>query len=318
MASQAQIIAGVEMNFNFSRRIFFSLTADPHLTTEQNDLKWALVKKVTDLGYCAEIFTPPPERRIRGMASRLGWGFEACERVMRRCCGHVVIGMPRWQIQDEKNALFLATEFCQYEAAVSHTLKLPTLIISDRVIKSRLVFDPALGRYIISIPREKRTEWLESERFHSELEVWDEDMKIRPEIFLGYSSQSRGLAKQIKRLLEAELKVRVLDWHDDFKAGVSILSEISSAAERCRGGIFLFTKDDTIEGGTAKAAPRDNVVFEAGYFTSAKGHDRTLIILESGAKMPADLGGYIYASLEDRSNIEPIEVVIRTFLSENF
>jgi hypothetical protein len=71
MASQAQIIAGVEMNFNFSRRIFFSLTADPHLTTEQNDLKWALVKKVTDLGYCAEIFTPPPERRIRGMASRL-------------------------------------------------------------------------------------------------------------------------------------------------------------------------------------------------------------------------------------------------------
>jgi len=27
------------MNFNFARRIFFSLTADPHLTTEQNDLK---------------------------------------------------------------------------------------------------------------------------------------------------------------------------------------------------------------------------------------------------------------------------------------
>ena len=112
--------------------------------------------------------------------------------------------------------------------------------------------------------------------------------------------------------------VRVLDWQDGFRSGFSILSEICAAAERCSGGIFLFTKDDMLEGGTTKAAPRDNVIFEAGYFASAKGHDRVLIVLENGAKMPADLGGYIYASLDDRSNIEPIEVRIRSFLTENF
>lgn len=302
----------------FDRRIFFSLTADPHLTPEQNELKWALVKKVTDLGYGAEIFTPPPERRIRGKASRLGWGFEACEKVIRRCCGHVVVGMPRWQIKDHDDESFLATEFCQYEAAVSHTLKLPTLIFADSFIEKRLVFDPALGRYIIAIPDAKPMEWLESDGFRSAIEAWDEDVKLLPEIFLGYSSSSYGVAQQIKRVLESDFKVRVLDWQHGFKAAVSILSEISSAAERCRGGIFLFTKDDVIEGSTAKAAPRDNVVFEAGYFAAAKGHDRVLIVLESGAKMPADLGGYIYASLEDRSNIEPIVMHIGTFLSENF
>jgi hypothetical protein len=300
----------------FNRRIFFSLTADPHLTPQQNELKWGIVNKITGLGYSPEIFTAPPERRIKGMASRLGWGFDACKKVMRRCCGHVLVGMPRWPVTD--SSTFLATEFCHYEGAVSHTLDLPTLVIAEKTIESRLVFDPNLGRFIISIPLGAGTEWLESDGFRFALEAWDEEIKGRPEIFLGYSSASRGIAIQVKKLLERDLNVRVLDWHDDFKSAVSILSEIGSAAERCRGGIFLFTKDDVLEGSTGKAAPRDNVVFEAGYFASAKGHDRVLIVLESGAKMPADLGGYIYASLEDRSNIEPIEVRIRSFLSDNF
>jgi hypothetical protein len=43
-----------------------------------------------------------------------------------------------------------------------------------------------------------------------------------------------------------------------------------------------------------------------------------LIILENGAKMPADLGGHIYAVLDDRSNIEPIERRVQSFLSDNF
>jgi predicted nucleotide-binding protein len=63
-----------------------------------------------------------------------------------------------------------------------------------------------------------------------------------------------------------------------------------------------------------KAAPRDNVVFEAGYFTAAKGRDRVLIIREEGAKMPADLGGNIYLSLANRDDIRPIEQAIRDFV----
>jgi predicted nucleotide-binding protein len=64
------------------------------------------------------------------------------------------------------------------------------------------------------------------------------------------------------------------------------------------------------------AAPRDNVVFEAGYFVHAKGQRRVLIVLESGAKMPADLGGSIYAPLDDRSNIESLAGQLKRFLAE--
>jgi predicted nucleotide-binding protein len=66
------------------------------------------------------------------------------------------------------------------------------------------------------------------------------------------------------------------------------------------------------------AAPRDNVVFEAGYFVNAKGHSRVLVIRESGekrsAKMPADLGGAIDAPLPDLANIEALDQQLDRFV----
>jgi len=69
------------------------------------------------------------------------------------------------------------------------------------------------------------------------------------------------------------------------------------------------------------AAQRDNVVFEAGYFVHAKGHRRVLVIRESGrkrsAKMPADLGGAIYAPLPDLANIEALDQQLDRFRGES-
>ena len=45
-----------------------------------------------------------------------------------------------------------------------------------------------------------------------------------------------------------------------------------------------------------------------------KGKENVLIIREEGSKMPADLGGDIYASLTDRKEIAPIERTLRAFL----
>ena len=119
------------------------------------------------------------------------------------------------------------------------------------------------------------------------------------------------------------LGAKVLDWEIDFIPGRSILEQIEQAAKRSIGGIFLFTKDDDLVAGTpsAAAAPRDNVVFEAGYFIGVKGKRNVLIIRETGSKMPADLGGDIYASLPDREttppeqvSIEPIQRTLRAFV----
>ncbi len=85
------------------------------------------------------------------------------------------------------------------------------------------------------------------------------------------------------------------------------------------GGIFLFTKDDEINsGGQQRAAPRDNVIFEAGYFMNTKGRERTLLICEDGVKIPADVGGNIYLSLKDRHDISTIENDLRRFIDARF
>jgi hypothetical protein len=64
------------------------------------------------------------------------------------------------------------------------------------------------------------------------------------------------------------------------------------------------------------AAPRDNVVFEAGFFIHAKGKNNVLIIREHGAKFPADLGGDIYVSLDEKNNVEKITECINRFVND--
>jgi predicted nucleotide-binding protein len=83
----------------------------------------------------------------------------------------------------------------------------------------------------------------------------------------------------------------------DFATGSSILEEIAAARVRCDRAIFIFSEDDPLEGINGQAAPRDNVVFEVGYFVAARGARNTLIIRVGNAKMPADLGGIIYLTV---------------------
>jgi hypothetical protein len=105
--------------------------------------------------------------------------------------------------------------------------------------------------------------------------------------------------------MEHELGLRVQNYAMDFLAGPTIYEQIEVAARVCACGMFLFTNDDPLEG-RAGAAPRDNVVFEAGFFLRANGRGQVAVIREEGAKMPADLGGNVYISLKDRSDITPI------------
>lgn len=122
-------------------------------------------------------------------------------------------------------------------------------------------------------------------------------------------------AAQIKRYLNS-LNVSVLDWQSDFIPGRTIIDQIEEAAARSIARIFLFTKDDDLANPseTYQSVPRDNVVFEAGYFSGLKGKRKVLIIREASSKMPADLGGDIYASLLDRNDITPIERTLSAFV----
>ena len=224
-----------------TRRIYVSLPADRWLPTHMNDLKWAIVDEIENLGYTPEIFTNPKGKP--GLASSRAWGARDADEVVRRCSGAAVIGMARWNFKDPQGQdVRLPTEFCHYEGALARTLGLPTLVLG----------------------------------------------------------------------------ATVLDWQTDFIAGRSILAQIEEAASRCNAGIFLFTKDDDLidHGQPDTTAPRDNVVFEAGYFIGLKGKRNVLIVREQGSKMPADLGGDIYALFQNKADIGPtVERVVAGFMA---
>lgn len=294
------------------RRIFVSLPADEWLTSQEKATKWAIVRAIERAGYTTEVFLDP-----RGKPSLAGsqvWSAASCEQVMRRCEGCVLLGFPRWRIPAGASKVRLPTEFNHYEGAVAYTLDLPLLILVPASVRRRVVFDGYNG-YVGIIPDRATPKWLTTDAFRVPFNYWREQLKQRRDIFLGYCSSSKPTAQAIKKFLTLQ-RLSVLDWATDFDPANSILQQIEEASRRCGAGIFLFTKDDVISDAEEKdrAVPRDNVVFEAGCFAALKGKPRVLIVRESGAKMPADLGGDIYVALKNRRNINPIKPDLRKFL----
>jgi hypothetical protein len=298
-----------------TRRVFVSMPSDQWLTPVQNEFKWALVDRVEQLGYTPEIFLDPTGRE--SLAARHAWSAERADEIARRCHGAVVVGLPRWTFEGKEGPVLLATEFSQYEGALARTLALPLLVVAQSNLMRRVVFDGAFGPYIGIFPANATKTWLDSQEFTVTFGYWRKELVRRRDVFLGYSGASTPIAALLRDFLEKDIGATVLDWQRDFKPGRSILEEIEEARVRCTMGIFLFTRDDVLEssGSALQAAPRDNVVFEAGYFVSAKGKSRVLIVREKGAKMPADLGGDIYASLDDRANLQPVQEIVRRFFA---
>ncbi|WP_395708706.1 nucleotide-binding protein [Reyranella sp.] len=297
-----------------TRRIYVSLPADPWLPDNLNRLKWGIVDEIEKLGYCAEIFTNP--RGKLTLASAKSWHPRDADEVARRCVGCAILGMPRWTFNDSRGApVLLPTEFNHYEGALAHTLGLPVLVLVHRDVRRRVVFDMNFAGYVGIFEAAADVDWLHTDEFRVPFGYWVDRLQQRRDVFLGYCSTSSAIAAEVKIHLQA-LGAHVLDWQTDFIPGRSILEQIEHAAARSIAGVFLFTKDDdlAVESPSAVAVPRDNVVFEAGYFIGLKGKQNVLIIRESGSKMPADLGGDVYAALPDRSSITPIKRSLASFL----
>ena len=309
------ILNGLEATkMSLTRRIYVSMPADVWLTPEQNGMKWAVVERIEQLGYVAEIFTDP--RGPKSLSAVQAWSAEAADSVARRCEGAALIGLPRWILGASDGTVHLPSEYCHYEGALARTLGLPTLILAQDNLMRRVVFDWQFGPYIGVFPDGADRSWLDTDAFKTAFAHWRSRLENRRDVFLGYCGASSQTADIVRTFLEVEMGATVLDWKRDFRPGRTILQEIEEARDRCTYGIFLFTKDDDLASGQpgATAAPRDNVVFEAGYFTSAKGKERVLIVREEGAKMPADLGGDIYAPLTSRASLDPVRSAIRSFL----
>ena len=193
-----------------------------------------------------------------------------------------------------------------------------SLLYLEAGVEERVFFLPYGGDPSIQVPAQADHTWVSGPDFGAFIGSWIDKLEKRRDIFLGYSSGSRATAQSIRNYLEDTLEVSVLDWQTDFAPAESILSVIQEVEPRCTAAIFLFTADDVqqAEDGLEQAIPRDNVVFEAGYFANAKGKDRVLIVREQGTKMPADLGGDIYAPLNHRSDVSDIKPYLKRFVEQ--
>jgi hypothetical protein len=296
------------------RRVFVSMPADLWLTDAQNDLKWGVVERIESLGYMPEIFFDPTGRK--SLSAGQAWSAKAADEIVRHCTGAAIIGLPRWRFLANDGAVHLPTEYSHYEGALARTVGLPLLVLAEENLLRRVVFESSFGPYIGQFPEDADSAWLQTKAFEVPFGYWRDQLEERRDVFFGYCGAASDLARRLLTFLEEDVGATVLDWQRDFRPGSSILQQIEEARLKCTTGVFLFTKDDTLaepESGN-QASPRDNVVFEAGYFASAKGKSRVLIIRESGTKMPADLGGDIYALLEDRSDLSAVEKTLRQFL----
>ena len=216
--------------------------------------------------------------------------------------------MARWEFKDSNGMdARLPTEFNHYEGALARTLGLPTLVLVQQDVMRRVVFDPTYGGFVGESHRQNqkprrgilqkrarrgRRRTAASHRESSKnrrnsgqcgpklaedrgvsrsIRLLEDALYARRDVFLGYCSSSRATAASLKYFLQST-GATILDWQTDFIAGRSILAQIEEAASRCNAGIFLFTKDDDLvdKGQPDVSAPRDNVVFEAGYFIGLK------------------------------------------------
>lgn len=290
------------------RRVLISGPRYDLLDVARRNLKRKIIEQIRDAGFEAQAFDQGSGATgdlVEGQA----WSLDHIDDVIRRCVGVVILGLARWQFTSNRRRVVLASEYCHYEGSLAYTFQLPILALAEADLEHRGIFIP-YGLPVVPI-RRPDIGWLKEADFQNAFKNWLIALNQRHDVFLGYSSRAKVPARKVKAYLK-RLGLTVLDWHDDFAPAGSILERIRDAAAQCSAGVFLFTRDDRAANG--EAAPRDNVVFEAGYFAHAKGKPRVLIIREEGSKMPADLGGDIYASLADRSRIAPIKPMIRKFV----
>jgi hypothetical protein len=294
-----------------TRRVFVSMPVDSNIRSpRQKRFKAALLQLIRKNGF------EPQEFFVSGISGGMSWSFRAVDDVVRRCHGALIWAYPRWEFGQGEEVFRFPSEYTHYEGAVANTYKLPILTIAERGLMERGFIWNGGGNPILWAPSDPGAAWLESEAFRLRFNLWLDAMQERRDVFFGYSSRAKGTAKKIRDYLE-ERGATVMDWTRDFFGGGTILEEIDRADRLCSSGIFLFTKDDPLvrKSGSNQAAPRDNVVFEAGYFVKSKGKERALIIREAGAKMPADVGGNIYLRLEKRGDISSIREQLRKFLA---
>jgi hypothetical protein len=270
-----------------------------NLTGRQQRFLEALIERIERSNFCVL----PDSRPTAGIEER--------RDTIAHCHGVIALAFAQWECRrlsrDRDSAVIFPTEFLHIEAALATATNRPLLVLREKSVAPRGVLRPGYIR-VINLPISLDVEWIKSEEFQNEFQEWEKGVRQSKYVFLGYSSQASEVANLIYKFVNEKLKISVFDWQHHFEIGDSIWNSIKRAERLTSCGIFLFMADDTVTvAGLQRRSPRDNVVYEAGYFAGAKGLDRSIIIYEEGAKVPTDLSGILNLPLGSRQSIATIE-----------
>ena len=292
-----------------AKRVYVSVPRDHNLDSRQRALKHAILERVRQNGL------EPQEFQVSGLPLRSPYTFGAVGDIMARCHGALILAFARWRDPSGDQGIAMPTVWNHFEGAFALAMKKEILVITEENVASDGITWGGGGQIILWAPADAGPDWLDTPDAARHMDAWTAAVKDTNDVFLAYSSKARATANDILKFLTSR-GVSVRDWELDFAPGATILDELFEASRRCLGAIMLLTKDDEFLGEETFAAPRDNVIFEMGLFMEAKGRERVLVVREQGAKMPADIGGGIYVSLSNRSDISSIQTKLIDFLDK--
>jgi predicted nucleotide-binding protein len=126
----------------------------------------------------------------------------------------------------------------------------------------------------------------------------------RPRIFIASSVEGLEIAEAIALALQFVADVTIWD-QGVFPLSEATLPALNAVADQSDFAIVVLTADDmTTKRGQTYAVPRDNVLFELGFFMGRLGVERTYMVYsrDNPPTLPSDLAGITPATFAERAD----------------
>ena len=126
----------------------------------------------------------------------------------------------------------------------------------------------------------------------------------RPRVFIASSVEGLPIAEAIALDLQFVADVTIWD-QGVFPLSAGTLPALAAVADQSDFAIVVLTADDrTTKRGQTSPVPRDNVLFELGFFMGRLGVDRTYMVTsrDHPPTLPTDLAGITPATFAERAD----------------